>query len=276
MSTDPNPFLLVAIDAVRRAGAIQLAFLGGDLDITVKEGTDIVTKADLEVEAMFRRMIADRFPGHGVLAEEMPEMPAMPAMSDTMSGRGGHHRWLFDPIDGTVNYSHGLPFFCASLALEVGGVVEVAAVYEPSRQELFSAERGKGAWLNGHAIRVSNTARISEAALGTGFPHSATARDRAMEEVLGVLAVRARALRRLGSAALDLCYVACGRLDGFWDKNLKAWDIAAGALIVQEAGGTVTAIAGEPFSCDRGNVLASNGALHQDVLAELQRAHRLS
>jgi myo-inositol-1(or 4)-monophosphatase len=157
----------------------------------------------------------------------------------------------------------------------VSGVVEVAAVYEPSRQELFSAERGKGAWLNGQAIRVSKTARIGEAALGTGFPHSATARDRAMEEALGELAIRARAMRRLGSAALDLCYVACGRLDGFWDKNLKAWDIAAGALIVQEAGGAVTAITGETFSCDSGNVLASNGPLHGDMLDELQRAQRV-
>jgi myo-inositol-1(or 4)-monophosphatase len=266
MSTDagsPNPFLAVAVDAVRRAGEIQLAFLGGDLGITVKEGTDIVTKADLEVEAMFRQMIAKRFPGHGVLAEEMPEMP------------GGHHRWLFDPIDGTVNYAHGLPFFCASLALEVSGVVEVAAVYEPSRRELFSAERGKGAWLNARAICVSKTARISEAALGTGFPHSAIVRDRAMEELLGELAIRARAMRRLGSAALDLCYVACGRLDGFWDKNLKAWDIAAGALIVQEAGGAVSAITGGTFSCDGGDVLASNGRLHQELVGEIQRAHRV-
>jgi myo-inositol-1(or 4)-monophosphatase len=271
MSTDagsPNPFLVVAIDAVRRAGEIQLAFLGGDLDITIKEGTDIVTKADLAVEAMFRRMIAERFPGHGVLAEEMP------AMNDTPSAARGHYRWLFDPIDGTVNYAHGLPFFCASLALEVSGVVEVAAVYEPSRQELFSAERSKGAWLNGQAIGVSKTARISEAALGTGFPHSAIERDRAMEELLGGLAIRARAMRRFGSAALDLCYVACGRLDGFWDKNLKAWDIAAGSLIVEEAGGTVTAITGATFSCDAGNVLASNGRLHQELAGEVQRAQR--
>ncbi|HEV3216974.1 MAG TPA: inositol monophosphatase family protein [Vicinamibacterales bacterium] len=280
MSTDagsPNPFLLVAIDAVRRAGEIQLAFLGGDLDITVKEGTDIVTRADLEVEAMFRRMIAERFPGHGVLAEEMAETqaaPETPAGHGATSGARRHHRWLFDPIDGTVNYAHGLPFFCASLALEVSGVVEVAAVFEPSRQELFSAERSKGAWLNGQAICVSKTARISEAALGTGFPHSAIARDRAMEELLGGLAIRARAMRRFGSAALDLCYVACGRLDGFWDKNLKAWDIAAGSLIVEEAGGTVTAITGETFSCDGGNVLASNGRLHQELAGEVQRALR--
>jgi myo-inositol-1(or 4)-monophosphatase len=283
MSTDtgsPSPFLVVAIDAVRKAGEIQLAYLGGDLDITLKEGTDIVTRADLEVEAMFRQMIAERFPEHGVLAEEMPEthamspMPAMHAINETQTGARGHHRWLFDPIDGTVNYAHGLPFFCASLALEVSGVVEVAAVYEPSRQELFSAERGRGAWLNGEAICVSKTPRMSEAALGTGFPHSAIQRDRAMEELLGGLAIRARAMRRFGSAALDLCYVACGRLDGFWDKNLKAWDIAAGALIVQEAGGVVTAITGEAFSCDGGNVLASNGRLHQELAGEVQRAQR--
>src|SRR5947207_3239453 len=261
MSIDPNPYLLTAIDAVRRAGDIQLSHLGGDLGITLKEGTDIVTKADLEVEAMFRAMIAERFPGHGVLAEEMDE---------TRSSAGAY-RWLFDPIDGTVNYAHGLPFFCASLAFEAGGVLEVAAVYEPSRQELFAAERGKGASLNGAPIRVSKTARIGEAALGTGFPHGASARDRGMEDLLGELAIRARGLRRLGSAALDLCYVACGRMDGFWDKNLKAWDIAAGALIVQEAGGTLPAITGEPFVCSEGNVLASNGLLHHDVLGAITR-----
>jgi myo-inositol-1(or 4)-monophosphatase len=265
MSADqrmPNPFLVTAVDAVRSAGAIQLAHLGTDLAITSKEGTDIVTKADLAVEAMFREMIAARFPEHGVLAEEMAETP---------SGAGVRHRWLFDPIDGTVNYAHGLPFFCASLALEVDGVVEVAAVYDPSRDELFAAELGKGASLNGRSIQVSRVGRLGEAALGTGFPHSALERDRAMEEVLGVLAIRARALRRLGSAALDLCYVACGRLDGFWDKNLKAWDIAAGGLIVQEARGRVTALTGEPFSCDNGNVLASNGPLHHDMLRVIQQ-----
>src|SRR5207244_10209739 len=128
-----------------------------------------------------------------------------------------------------------------------------------------AAERGKGASLNGAPIRVSKTARIGEAALGTGFPHGATARDRAMEDLLGELAIRARGLRRFGSAALDLCYVACGRMDGFWDKNLKAWDIAAGALIVQEAGGSVTGIAGGPFVSHEGNVLASNALLHRDV-----------
>src|SRR5438132_2737711 len=256
MSTDPNPYLLTAIDAVRRAGDIQLSHLGGDLAITLKEGTDIVTKADLEVEAMFRAMIAERFPGHGVLAEEMDE---------TRSSAGAY-RWLFDPIDGTVNYAHGLPLFCASLAFEAGGILEVAAVYEPSRQELFAAERGKGASLNGAPIRVSKTPRIGEAALGTGFPHGASARDRGMEDLLGELAIRARGLRRLGSAALDLCYVACGRLDGFWDRNLKPWDIAAGALIVQEAGGVATSFIGGPFSCDSGNVLASNGPLHQQLV----------
>ena len=258
-----NDYLPTAIDAVRRAGEIQLALLGSDLRITLKEGTDIVTKADLEVEAMFRAMIAERFPGHGVLAEEMDETPA---------GAGVRHRWLFDPIDGTVNYAHGLPFFCASLALEVDGVVEVAAVYEPTRQELFAAERGQGALLNGRPIQVSEVARIGEAALGTGFPHGAVTRDRAMEDVLGELAIRARAMRRLGSAALDLCYVACGRLDAFWDRNLKAWDIAAGALIVREARGTVTGIAGGPFSCDSGHVLASNGPLHDELLRVIRGA----
>ena len=148
----------------------------------------------------------------------------------------------------------------------------MAAVYDPSRRELFTAERGRGARLNGQPIRVSPNARFADAVLGTGFPHGAVARVPAMETLLAECAVRARAVRRLGSAALDLCYVACGRMDAFWDRNLKAWDTAAGALVVTEAGGTVTSLDGGPFSCYPGDVLASNGPLHADMLDAIRRA----
>jgi myo-inositol-1(or 4)-monophosphatase len=183
------------------------------------------------------------------------------------AGRGPVRRWLFDPIDGTANFASGLPFFCSSLALEVDGRIEVAAVYEPTRAELFSAERGKGAWLNGRRITVSSASRLEDAMVGCGFPHGARSRVPAMERLVAESAVRVRGFRRLGSAALDLCYVAVGRLDGFWDTNLKAWDLAAGALIIQEAGGVVTDFGGGPFSCHRGQVLASNGPIHEDLLA---------
>jgi myo-inositol-1(or 4)-monophosphatase len=250
------PFLGTAIDAVLTAGEIQLKHLGGDFKVSAKEGFDIVTEVDLEIETVVRSMIAARFPDHGILAEET---------SEKRPSAGVTHRWLFDPIDGTVNYAHGLPIFCASIALEVGGIIDVAAIYDPSRRELFTAERGRGAALNDQPIHVSRVDRFSGAALGAGFPHGASVRDSAMEDAFCEAAIRASAIRRLGSAALDLCNVACGRLDGFWDRNLKPWDTAAGALIVREAGGVVTSFSGEAFSCYSGEVLATNGRLHQDL-----------
>ena len=252
-----HPLLATAVDAVRRAGAIHLAHVDTGFQVMRKGATDVVTDVDLEAETMFRAMIAERFPDHSVMAEEMAE--TLPP------GDGRLHRWLFDPLDGTANYAHGVPFFCASLALEVSGVIEVAAVYDPTRNELFTAERARGAWLNGRSLAVSQTSRIAEGLIGTGFPHGATSRDAEMERVLAECAIRARALRRLGSAALDLCYVACGRMDGFWDKNLKPWDTAAGALMVAEAGGLVTALDGGEFDPYGGSVLASNGRLHREL-----------
>jgi myo-inositol-1(or 4)-monophosphatase len=258
MSPSSVRFLATAIEVVRRAGAIHLAHIETGFRVTRKAKTDIVTDVDIEAETMCRAVIEERFPGHTVLAEEMAG--ALP------SGGGSMHRWLFDPLDGTANYVHGVPFFCASLALEVNAVVEVAAVYDPTRNELFSAERGHGALLNDRKLAVSETSRIGDGMLGTGFPHSATTRDADMERILAEIAPRARGLRRLGAAALDLCYVACGRMDGFWDKNLKPWDTAAGALIVAEAGGVVTALDGGRFDPYLGSVLASNGRLHQEIL----------
>ena len=258
-----NPFLAAAIEAVLTAGDIQLARLGTGFRVDPKGRGDIVTEVDLEVERLFRATMAERFPDHSVLAEELEQ---------TCPVGVAKYRWLFDPIDGTVNYAHGLPFFCASLALEVDGEIEVAAVYDPCRRELFTSERKRGAWLNAQPLHVSTVDRLEDAALGTGFPHGARVRVRAMENLLSEYAVRARAIRRLGSAALDLCYVACGRMDGFWDCNLKPWDTAAGALIVREAGGTVTALDGGPFSYESGNALASNGRIHDEMLSVMRAA----
>ena len=226
--------------------------------IDKKGPIDLVTEVDIEIERMCRDTLADRFPTHAVLAEELPN-PASGAAAP-------EHRWIFDPIDGTVNYAHGLPIFCASLALEVAGRVEAGAVYDPSREELFVAERGAGARLNGAPLSVSPAAGLLDAVLCTGFPYDV---HETADEVLGLFGEfvrRARAVRRLGSAALDLCYVAAGRLDGFWEQRLNPWDTAAGALIVQEAGGQVTGLDGRPFTPFDGNVLASNGVLHDPML----------
>ena len=255
MSVDPQ-FLSTAVEAVVRAGEIQMASFGGEFRVDKKGTIDLVTEVDLAVEEMFRALIADRFPDHQVLAEELGGGATAPAGPC----------WVFDPIDGTTNYAHGLPIFCASLALEIDGVAQVGAIFDPNRQELFTAERGGGAFLNGRPLRVSSTAALLDAMLVTGFPYDVHARVDEIVGLFGRFVGRARAVRRLGSAAIDLCYVAAGRMDGFWERDLKPWDIAAGALIVAEAGGRVTRMDGSPFSSRSADVLASNAAIHDAML----------
>jgi myo-inositol-1(or 4)-monophosphatase len=180
---------------------------------------------------------------------------------------------VFDPIDGTTNYAHGVPIFCASVALELDGIALVAAVYDPTRRELFTAEKEKGAFMNGQPIHVSETAELIDALLVTGFPYDVHDRVEEIVGLFGAFVGRARAVRRLGSAAIDLCYVAAGRMDGFWESGLKPWDIAGGALIVTEAGGQITGMNGEPFSSRGHDVLASNLIIHDGML-EVVRGHQ--
>jgi len=224
-----------------------------------KGAIDLVTEVDLECERMCRAAIAERFPGHDILAEEFGAAAAAPNPS--------RYRWIFDPLDGTTNYAHGLPIFCSSLALEIDGRVEVGAVYDPTRRELFTAERGGGARLNGAPLQVSSTGRLIDAMLVTGFPYRVHQQAEDLVGLFGAFLSRARAVRRLGSAALDLCYVACGRFDGFWEQELKPWDVAAGALLLEEAGGRITGIDGSPFAPASGHLVASNGRLHDQMLA---------
>lgn len=255
--------LATAVEAVVRAGDLQMARFGTGVRVDKKGTIDLVTEVDLEVERMFRALIAARFPDHDILAEELGQ-----------STRGSRYRWVFDPLDGTTNYAHGLPIFCSTLALERDGQAIVGAVFDPNRRELFTAERGVGAWLNGDPLHVSVTDALTDAVLVTGFPYDV--HDR-LGDILGLFAGflrKARAVRRLGSAAIDLCWVAAGRMDGFWEQGLQAWDTAAGALIVEEAGGRVTALDGGPWQPAEGQCLATNGRIHEgmlDVIRTIQR-----
>jgi len=244
-----------------RAGDMMQASAGHDVGVAKKGTIDLVTEVDVAIERMFRALIAERFPSHAVLGEELGGS-ATPPQGPC---------WVFDPIDGTTNFAHGLPIYCSSVALEIDGRGEVAAIYDPTRKELFTAERGGGAFVNGQPLRVASAQKLVDAMLVTGFPYDVHERVDEIVGLFGAFVGRARAVRRLGSAAIDLCYVAAGRLDGFWESDLKPWDIAGGALIVEEAGGRLTDLAGQPFSSRGGSVLAANAALHPQMLNVVRR-----
>ena len=268
---DPIPpvFLATAVEAVIRAGDLQIARVGEAKRIEKKGLIDLVTETDREIERDFRRVIEQRFPGHEVLGEEFSAASERERVPEFC--------WLFDPIDGTTNFAHGLPIFCSSLALEINGEAVVAAVYDPNRRELFTAERGAGAWMNGMPIRVTTEARLIDSLLCTGFPYHVQQKPDELVGLFSHFLGISRAVRRLGSAAIDLCYVAAGRLDGFWEMHLGPWDIAAGLSDNQRAGGQVSATDGSAFSARRGNVLATNGRVHGQMLtaiAEYQAGFR--
>ena len=253
-----NPqFLTTAVEAVVLAGDTMMARVGGDVGVAKKGEIDLVTEVDVAIERTFRTMIAERFPDHAILGEEMGGSATIPEGPC----------WVFDPIDGTTNFAHGVPIFCSSLALEIDGVAQVAAIYDPNRRELFTAERGGGAFLNGQPMRVSSSAPLIDALLVTGFPYDVHIKLDEVMQLFSAFVGRARGIRRLGSAAIDLCYIASGRLDGFWERGLQSWDIAAGALLVQEAGGRVTRLNGGVFQSRNKEVLASNGLIHDEMLA---------
>lgn len=256
MTNDQRAFLSVAIRAAQAAAKLQQFYEGGDLEITTKSSeTDLVTKVDKLCEAKIREILLDAYPDHVVLGEE-----------EGQPGGTASHRWIVDPVDGTTNYAQGFPFYCVSIGLEIDGVIEVGVVLDGVRNELFTAVRGGGAFRNGAPVAVTQKTELVDALLATGFSYH---KDTIVEniEIFARVHERVRSVRRPGAAALDLCYVACGRLDGFWELGLKPWDVAAGMLIIREAGGAVTGAAGEPYSLGDRVLVASNGHLHMKLAA---------
>jgi myo-inositol-1(or 4)-monophosphatase len=251
--------LAVATEAALRAGRIQKERYGRGVAVEYKGEIDLVTEVDRDCELAILEAIRSRYPDHDIVTEETD-----------LARTGSRHVWFVDPLDGTVNFAHSYPFFCASVALAVDGEVVAGAEFDPVRDELFSAEKGAGAHLNGRRLRVSEASRLIESLVITGFPYDLherlEERLRPFNRVMGL----ARAVRRDGSAALDLCYVAAGRADGFWESILKPWDMHAGRLIVEEAGGKATRLDGTPLGLGPDGVVATNGRI-QDALVEALR-----
>jgi myo-inositol-1(or 4)-monophosphatase len=250
-----SELLELAARIAREAGALQRARFREPREIGTKSSpTDLVTDVDHACDALIGQRIREARPQDGVLSEELGERAGA---SDV--------RWVVDPLDGTTNYAHGLPIYSVSIALACDGKVEVGAVYQPVLDEMFTATAGGGARLNGERISVSREAELAHSLLVTGFPYDMHETERDNLEYFRRFVKRARAVRRLGSAALDLCYVACGRFDGSWELKLSPWDVAAGALIAREAGATVTAMDGGPFDPFEGTIIASNGLVHKTM-----------
>ncbi|RNC73149.1 MAG: inositol monophosphatase [Desulfuromonadales bacterium] len=253
-----DPFLETAVRAARGAGAIQRERLWGEHDISFKGEIDLVTEVDGACEELIVAIIREAFPEHDILAEEK--------VREIGTSR---YRWIIDPLDGTTNYAHGFPWFCVSIALEIDGEVRVGAIYHPVMDEMFSAVKGEGAFVNSRRIGVSRREPLKQCLLATGFPYDRTRDNENNFAHFFNFQFAARAVRRAGAAALDLAYVAAGRLDGYWELKLKPWDVAAGQLLVTEAGGRVTNHAGEPYSVYDHRVLASNGLVHAEMLTVL-------
>ncbi len=249
--------------------AKQLAFDAGSLlvqrlgsaQVSHKGDIDLVTEADIAAEQLIIDRIRSYYPRHSILAEESGEAVTFQS--------GGEWKWIIDPLDGTTNYAHGYPCFCVSIGLEHNGVLEIGVVYDPMRNEMFAAERGQGTTLNDRRVRVSNVEELSRAMLCTGFPYNVRERPDFTRE-FAIFTMNAQAVRRDGSAAIDLAYVACGRFDGFWEDGLNPWDMAAGVLLIKEAGGRVTNYQNQPLSIYTKKVVATNGLVHDAMLEFLK------
>jgi myo-inositol-1(or 4)-monophosphatase len=250
--------LAAAEEMARGAGEILMGHLGREHQVTYKGEIDIVTEADRAAEEYLAAEVSRRFPDHGLMAEE-----------GSAATGSAPYTWVIDPLDGTTNFAHGFPFFCVSIALVDGKGPLVGVVHDPTRPETFTATRGGGAFLNGRPLRVSTEDDLGHSLLATGFPYHIRQGGETNLDNFAAFAVLSRAVRRAGSAALDLCYVAAGRFEGYWELVLRPWDMAAGALVVTEAGGRVTDVRGGRWSLESTGVLASNGPLHPPMLEVL-------
>jgi len=251
-------YLAAAAQAVLRAGAIQSARLGQDIEVRHKGTIDLVTEVDRACEDVIVSVIRERFPDHDIVTEETD-----------LARTGSRFVWFTDPLDGTTNYAHGYPFFCSSVALTISGEIVAGAVYDPVKEELFTAEKGGGSYVNGARLRVSSSADLLQSLLVTGFPYDVQSDLEGKLRLFSRFMGAARAVRRDGAAALDLCYVAAGRYDGFWEERLQPWDMMAGKLIVEEAGGRVSRFDGTPLGTSADELLATNGPLHAAMMAVL-------
>jgi myo-inositol-1(or 4)-monophosphatase len=250
--------LNVAIEAAKEAGRFLKQNLGKVREINLKSGQErnLVTEIDKKSEQLIVSIIRKHFPAHDILAEE----------SGSEHGKQSDFRWIIDPLDGTTNFTHGLPIFCVSIGLEKKGELIAGVIYDPNFDELFTAEKARGAFLNGKRLRVSQTPLLKNSLLVSGFPYDVPDNpDNCIEHFINFL-LEAQGIRRMGSAAIDLAYVAAGRYDGFWEVNLNSWDMAAGVLLIREAGGKVTGFKGDEIDIYGKKIVASNGVIHNEMI----------
>jgi myo-inositol-1(or 4)-monophosphatase len=253
-------YLDFAIELARSAGDVLKHYMGRDKRVELKGRANLVTAADKEAEALIIRRILERYSDHSILAEESGALePARP----------GAGKWIIDPLDGTTNFAHQYPFFCVSIGFEQAGRILCGAVYDPWRDEMFYGGRGLGSFMNGQRLRVSDVEAVKSALLITGFPYGFREKIKETLAQFEAFLIEGQAVRRGGSAALDLCYTALGRVDGFWELDLHPWDTAAGLVILEEAGGRVTDFRGQPFSVYGKQILASNGQIHHEMVEVL-------
>jgi myo-inositol-1(or 4)-monophosphatase len=250
-------YLDFAIELARAGGDVLKHYMTREKQVELKSRANLVTIADKESEALVIQRIKERYPNHAILAEES---------GPSGSGEG---KWIIDPLDGTTNFAHQYPFFCVSVAFEQRGEILCGAVYDPLRDEMFSGARGLGSFVNGQQLRVSDTEKLGSALVMTGFPYTVREKIRVAMSQFEAFILESQAVRRGGSAALDLCYVALGRCDGFWEMDLHPWDTAAGKVILEEAGGLLTDFSGNSFSPYMREILASNGKIHREMTSVL-------